>query len=335
MSRIALMIFYAGSLPDYFRYFLESFARNQDANVDLFLFNDQFSEPETIGNLKKIPLTFEQFNQLASQKLQIPVNTDWGYKLCEFKPAFGVIFEDYLKDYDFWGYCDPDIILGKISSFITEETLEIYDVITASQVQLVGHFTIFRNCETVTNLFRETEDYIKIFTDNTHYYNFDESCRRFYGRPMSFEELKEMNQLASIYDLVMNFQEKYDLKIYMNPMCREEPPFQITYREGVLFDVNTQEEFLYFHLVKAKLFYLFRFYMPPMSQLPTEFSIITGGIIPGAMNRLVWQIQRSHFIAQYYLKKLWSKLKFEPRQTLPGWERQSLKSTETPVVNPK
>jgi hypothetical protein len=334
MSRIALMIFYAGSLPGYFRYFLESFSRNQEANVDLFLFNDQFSEPETIGNLKKIPLTFEQFNQLASEKLQIPVSTNWGYKLCEFRPAFGAIFEDYLKDYDFWGYCDPDIILGKISSFITEDVLATYDVITASEIQLVGHFTIFRNCETVTNLFRETEDYIKIFTDNTHYYNFDESCRRFYGRPMSFEELKEMNQLASIYDLVMNSQEKYDLKIYMNPMCREEPPFDFVYRDGVFFDSITQQEFLYFHLVKAKLFYLFHFYMPPMSKLPTEFKVVTGGIIPGTMNRLTWQIQRSHFIAQYYLKKVWSKLKFEPRQTLPGWERQALKSEETPCVSP-
>lgn len=340
MSRIALIIFYAGSLPGYFRYFEDSFARNENDNVDVYLFNDCLSQPDTSGNLKKIPLTLEQFNELASQKLGIPINTDWGYKISEFRPAFGIIFEDYLKDYDFWGYCDPDIILGKISHFITEEVLANHDVITASEKQLVGHFTIFRNSETVKNLFRQTDDYIKIFTDNAQYYNFDESCRRFYGRPLSFDELRETSQPASIYDLVMNLKEKYNLNVYMNPMCREEPPFNLTYRDGVFFDSITQKEFLYFHLVKAKLFYLFHFYMPPMESLPLEFSIVTGGIIPGSSSyssRLNWSVKRSLFISQYFLKKIWSKLKFEPKQPLRGWERRTLNREnrpEAPFVSP-
>ncbi len=332
MSRVALFIFYAGPLPGYFRYFLDSFARNQDSNTDLYLFNDHFSQPETVGNIKKIPLTFEQFNELASQKLEIPINANWGYKLCEFRPAFGVIFADYLEDYDFWGYCDPDIILGRISSFITEEVLANYDVITASEMQFVGHFTLFRNTETINNLFRKTDDYIKIFTDNTHYYNFDESCRRFYGRPLSFDELSATDQLAGIYDIVLNLKEKYNLKIYMNAMCREEPPFNFTYKDGIFFDLITQKEFLYFHLVKAKLFYLFHFYMPPMLSLPSEFSILTEGIIPGnsgnSWGKLNWSMQRSLFILQYFLGKIGNKLKLEPRKTLPGWERQSLSNTK-------
>ncbi|MCY7279023.1 MAG: hypothetical protein LH702_36125, partial [Phormidesmis sp. CAN_BIN44] len=276
------------------------------------------------------PLTLEQFNELASQKLELPIRVNWGYKIAEFKPAFGVIFEDYLKDYDFWGYCDLDIILGKVSHFITEEILETYDVITASEIQLVGHFTLFRNNDTVNNLFRQTDDYIKVFSDVDNQYGFDESCRRFHGRPFSFDELKATDQVASIYDLVMNSQEKYNLKIYMNPMCREEPPFDFTYRDGVFFDSITQKEFLYFHLVKAKFFYLFHFYIPSMPHLPTKFSIVTGGIIPddsgNALSRLTWRVQRSRFILGYFLKKIWSKLKFEPRQTLPGWERKELKS---------
>jgi hypothetical protein len=332
MSRVALFIFYAGRLPDYFRYFLESFARNQDSNTDLYLFNDRFTAAETVGNIKKIPLTFEQFNELASIKLGLPINTNWGYKLCEFRPAFGVIFEDYLKDYDFWGYCDPDIILGKISNFITEEVLTNHDVITASEIQFVGHFTLFRNTDVINNLFRQTDDYIKIFSDNSHYYNFDESCQRFYGRPLSFDELKSTNQLAGIYDIVLNLKEQYHLRIYMNAMCREEPPFNFTYRDGTFFDLITQKEFLYFHLVKAKLFYLFRFYIPPMQSLPSEFSIVTEGIIPhspteGAWTRWQWNMQRSRFILQYYLTKAWIKLKAEPQKTLPGWERQTLNST--------
>ncbi len=330
MSRIALFIVYVGPLPDYFRYFSESFARNKDVDVDVYLFNDRLSQADTSGRLKMIPLTLDQFNELASQKLEMPIKINWGYKLAEFKPAFGLIFEDYLKTYDFWGYCDLDIILGKISHFITEEILVTYDVITTSEIQLVAHFALFRNTEILRNLFRETEDYVKMFTDNNNYYNFDESCKRFYGRPLSFEELKATNQLASMYDIVMNLREKYNLKVYMNAICREEPPFNITYRDGVFFDSMVQEEFLYFHLVKVKLFYLFHFYIPPMQHLPSEFSIVPGGIIPGSPGnfwlRLNWTIQRSLFILKYYLKRAWSKLRFELRQTLPGWDRIGLDS---------
>lgn len=341
MSRIALFIFYIGPLPDYFRYFSDSLARNRDIDLDVYLFNDRLSEPDTTGNLKLIPYTLEEFNERASQKLEMSINVDWGYKLCELRPAFGVIFDDYLKDYDFWGYCDLDIIFGKISHFITEELLATYDVITASKVQLVGHFTLFRNNDTVNNLFRETEDYIKVFTDMDNQFDFDESCKRFHGRPFSYEELKATNQMASIYDIVMNSQEKYNLKVYMNSMCREEPAFNIVYRDGVFFDATTQQEFLYFHLVKAKLFYLFHFYMPQMESLPSEFSIVTKGIIPGSpgdvWKTFNWHVKRSLFILGYFLKKVWSKLKFEPRKTLPGWERQTLNpenSPEVPCISP-
>lgn len=342
MSRIALFIFYIGPLPDYFRYFSESFARNQDIDIDVYLFNDQLSKADTSGHLKMIPMTLTQFNELASQKLEMPINVSWGYKLAELRPAFGIIFDDYLKNYSFWGYCDLDIIFGKISNFITEDILLTYDVITASEIQLVGHFTLFRNNEIVNNLFRQTEDYIKVFTDNSNQYDFDESCHRFYGHPLSFDELKKTDQTASMYDIVMNLKEKYNLKIYMNSMCREEPPLDLVYKNGIFYDVITQKEFLYFHLVKVKLFYLFQFYLPPMKSLPNEFSIITKGIIPGSpesyLNKLNWNIQRSLFILQYFLKRAWSKLKFEPKQTLPGWERRELKrdseSSEEPSVSP-
>jgi hypothetical protein len=331
MSRIALVIFYAGQLPDYFRLFLDSFVRNQDSNTDLYLFNDRLTQPETIGSLKKIPFTFEQFNELASQKLEIPIRVNWGYKLCEFKPAFGLIFEDYLKEYDFWGFCDPDIILGKISHFITDDLLADYDVITSSEIQFVGHFALFRNNEETKNLFRQTDDHIKIFTDNNQYYNFDESCRRFYGYPLSFDELTSTNQPVSIYDIVMNLKEKHNLRIYMKAMCREQPPFNFIYKNGVFFDLSTQQEFLYFHLVKAKLFYLFHFYLPPIQRLPLEFSIVTEGLIPCASEdswgKLNWKAQRSLFILHYFLAKICRKLMLKPRKTLPGWERQTLNSS--------
>ena len=46
------------------------------------------------------------------------------YDLCDFKVAYGEIFQEYLEPYDFWGFCDCDLIYGDIRHFLTEELLE-------------------------------------------------------------------------------------------------------------------------------------------------------------------------------------------------------------------
>ena len=50
-------------------------------------------------------------------------NINWGgvnspYKLCDYKPVYGLIFDEDLQDYDFWGHCDVDLIFGDIRKFI-------------------------------------------------------------------------------------------------------------------------------------------------------------------------------------------------------------------------
>ena len=42
------------------------------------------------------------------------VTLDRPYKLCDFKPAYGFIFGEYLKEYDYWGHCDIDIVWGDL-----------------------------------------------------------------------------------------------------------------------------------------------------------------------------------------------------------------------------
>ena len=41
-------------------------------------------------------------------------------KLCDYKPAYGLIFEDELIGYDYWGFCDTDILLGDIYQFLED-----------------------------------------------------------------------------------------------------------------------------------------------------------------------------------------------------------------------
>ncbi|WP_068816599.1 DUF6625 family protein [Phormidesmis priestleyi] len=339
MNKIALVNCYMGTLPNYFQLFLDSAVRNPD--IDFYIFNDETEKINVSHNVKIIPLSLGEFNKLASSKLELSIGVthNHGYKLCDLKPAYGVIFEDYLRGYDFWGYCDIDIIWGKVTNFVTPEVLSSHDVITVEKTHLAGHFTLFRNSGITIDLFRQTEDYKKVFADINRAYWFDESCKRF-GRYYPIQELIDSAQTVSMYDIVMELSQKKQLRLFMKYVIREYPdPFRFVYRNGILEDSNvylgldenghgyfkeldTKEQFMYFHLYHVKSDW--RFYISQLDRLPSEFHVTSAGIIPGAPNDLIsvnkWRIQKilfsGAFLAQSlsemglfsFLKRLTSKL---------------------------
>ena len=122
-------------------------------------------------------LYVEDFNRLASGKLGFEINVKNPYKLCDFKPTFGKIFEDYLTGYDFWGYFDIDIIFGQMNDFISDEVLTTYDVISTYQGFLSGPFSIFRNTSQINCLFRLNPGNLEILK-NENYLGFDENIQR-------------------------------------------------------------------------------------------------------------------------------------------------------------
>ena len=77
------------------------------------------------------------------------------YKLCDFRPAYGDIFQEELQDYDFWGYCDTDLIFGDICKYLTTNILKEYDKIFE-----YGHLTIFKNNNRMRNLYKNITDNI-------------------------------------------------------------------------------------------------------------------------------------------------------------------------------
>ena len=52
--------------------------------------------------------------------------------MAEYKPAFGVVFEDFLTGYSHWGYCDLDMVLGNLPLFIEQAELASQDIVTYS-----------------------------------------------------------------------------------------------------------------------------------------------------------------------------------------------------------
>ena len=138
MKKIAVVICWIGPLPDMFRLWSRSCAANP--TVDWLLFTDQ--EPGAVPqNLHVIRTSLGELARLAREKLACPdLSLETAYKLCDYKPMYGMIFDDHLKGYDFWGHCDMDMIFGDLRSFFTDELLERYDKLLAC-----GHLSLYRN----------------------------------------------------------------------------------------------------------------------------------------------------------------------------------------------
>lgn len=153
---------YFGPLPVWFPAFLQSCKLN--ASID-WLFLTDGAPPNTLPpNVKFVPFTLDEFNALAARKLQFDVKVTQPHKLCDFKPAYGLVFEDYLAGYDVWGHCDVDTILGDIRQFITSELLASYDVVSAQKDRICGHFCLYKNSETIKRLFTKHPAYRLLLT---------------------------------------------------------------------------------------------------------------------------------------------------------------------------
>lgn len=84
-------------------------------------------------------------------------------KFCDLKPAYADIFRDEVELYDYWGFCDMDIIWGDIRSYMTDDILNNYDIISSRKNAISGHFNLFRNTPQINQLYKKLPDYKKLF----------------------------------------------------------------------------------------------------------------------------------------------------------------------------
>lgn len=146
MLRIAIIGCYYGRFPDWIQYWLKSCATNP--TIDFFVVTD-LNLSDLPENVHLIPLSLRDIKSLAEEKLGIPISLGKPYKLCDLKPCYGLIFEDYIKEYDYWGHCDFDLIWGDIRLFIDQYEIEKYDKFLP-----LGHLSLYRNTNETNNRFR-------------------------------------------------------------------------------------------------------------------------------------------------------------------------------------
>ncbi len=170
MNKIVILCVYFGKFPDNINLWLKSCSYNK--KIDFKIFSDQ-KLPNSPDNVQLIKMTLPEFSSLASKKLGIDnicINTP--YKCCDFKMVYGIILEDYIKEYAFWGHCDLDLIFGDILGIIPKDAWEEYDKILP-----LGHLSFYRNTDKVNNRYMadgsEVGSYMDVFTKDRSF-AFDE-----------------------------------------------------------------------------------------------------------------------------------------------------------------
>lgn len=178
MKKIRLIIPYFGKLPTFFPYFLLTAKRNQ--KIDFLIYTDQKVDQFEILNAKNIEfvtLSFDDLRERIQSKFDFKISLKTPYKLCDYRVAYGLIFEEELKEYDYWGFCDTDVLLGDIYQFLEKHSFFENDY---ARYGLFGHLQIFKNSQEVNRIFMSGQgsnyrlDYQNVFT-NEQSFIFDEA----------------------------------------------------------------------------------------------------------------------------------------------------------------
>lgn len=102
----------------------------------------------------------EKFKKRVKDKLGIdyPGLPNTG-KVWDYRPCLGLLYEEEIKQYEFWGHTDFDCIYGDVSNWVTDEFLYGLDVHSNHSTYVNGCWSLYRNDGEVNNLFWRYPDW--------------------------------------------------------------------------------------------------------------------------------------------------------------------------------
>lgn len=246
--KTVILLPYFGRFNEYFLLWLNSCGKNSE--FDWLIFSDIVLRSETPSNVKIINCTFEELKEKFQKKLDVLLVLEEPYKLCDYKQFYGYLFAEYIKGYDYWGYCDCDLIFGNIRNFLSKNIQKSYDKIFRT-----GHFSIIRNDAELNELFFKYGTY-RITLTSSVIYGYDESIDGYHlgfagellDSGYTFKDCPEW--IADIDFRHYPFYEISDNRL---------SPCVFLYDNGRLFRLNKdgatikKQEKMYLHLQKRKM----------------------------------------------------------------------------------
>lgn len=258
MKSIIILIDYFGSWPEWFPIFLESCRHNPTIN---WLFHtDCPCDLYNVENVKFRYISKEDYIRQVSDKLRIRFTPGNDYKFNDLKPMLGILHEDEIQGYDFFGYGDIDLIYGDIRKFYTDKVLK-NNVISTHIWCVSGHLALIRNKKWLRNAFRKYKQWKKIM-EEPHAQRFDEDM---FSRIFKYPETS--NRIGFfLYDLANPLSIKYRKKLYFKEQyttpltslkwrnARKYHPTVWFWKDGRITDaLHNGQEYIYLHFMNYKV----------------------------------------------------------------------------------
>lgn len=274
--KICIIIPFFGALPPWSNLFFMSCGYSPSIHFKIFTDDDRAWEyPE---NVEIIPMKFLEMQNLLKDKLKKLGGGYLGfpYKLCDYRPAYGYIFEDYLSDYDYWGHCDMDTLMGNLESWLAKGNYKDYDRLLS-----YGHLSLYKNEEEINSLFMKKMpdelpgymkfDFVKKTSIACHYDEVGINAV-FCCHGKSFYQKNHVLNVSQFYE---------DFRLGSSAI---EPWKQlVTFEDGKIYLYREKEngiekeEFMYMHFMGRKQMPL---HLPEGEALPTRMIIAKTGFHP-------------------------------------------------------
>ena len=301
MKKIAYVLPYFGKFPKGFELFLLSCRNNP--TIDWLIFTDDRTEYKYPPNVKIKYYTFDEIKNKVQKNFDFKIVLDKPYKFCDYKPAYGEIFSEELRDYDFWGMCDLDMVWGDIRKFITEDILNQYE-----RIGFQGHSTLFKNTIEVNSRYRTKieEDYRYCYT-HIGAFAFDE---------VGMDKIYKKLEIPYYKDIIFAHLRKYDYGFFLDLMPKE-GDFKNKYQIFTLEDGKIYRYYLHNKKIEKEEYFYIHFWCRPMTYRPKVYDKNKKYIIyPDVVDylkeditpKLIHKRGKGNFI-MYYTKSIWKNRK--------------------------
>ncbi len=178
LKSIVIIIDYFGTWPEWFPVFLSSCRWNP--TVCWHIHTDCPLPDDLPRNVRFFPITFADYKRRAGGVLELPLDDIDPYKICELRTACGVVFEDEIRGFDYFGYGDLDVIYGDVRRFYDGQVLS-HDVISTHEWCTSGHLLLMKNTSALRHAFERVRHWRDYFASEKRH-RFDEDIFRWVFR---------------------------------------------------------------------------------------------------------------------------------------------------------
>ncbi len=243
---ILFIIPYFGKWPEWFPFYLESCRTNSDIN---WLFFSDCGRPGNLpANVEIRPTSLTDYCQHVSDVLSIDFADVAPYKLCDIKPAFGLIHKEDVQRYDYFGFGDIDVIYGDIKACL--DGFPDYDLISTHATRVSGHLCLMKSNEMMWSAFKKVNGWQNVMSGKNHT-AFDEKLfSRVFLRRKNFPAWAR-NFIARFFKYQRN---SCFIEQYSTPLCRipwvdgsSNFPTEWYWNQGKLTNNGSDREFMYLH----------------------------------------------------------------------------------------